>query len=110
MKDIIDFLPSEYSWWLLNEDNELHRLNETEPTVENVRILFKCESCDDSELNLHVLKVSELKVHSDGDYDACCPYNEELEEYEAFIQEDEVPTILMDIFHSVTFKKNYEEE
>ncbi len=104
MKDLYDYLPSEYSWWELESEYSLERLNETIPTPENIRIIFCCEWCE----GYHVAELKDIRLDVDGDYDFCCPEEEqELGEYEKYLYADYLPEKLEEIFKTASFEKNY---
>ena len=108
MKNLSEYLSSEYSWWELNDDNELQPLNEVTPTKENVRIIFRCDTCsaDRATSVHHVAEVKELKKCMDGDFDACC-YLDENGQNQRYLSQYEIPSELQEIFDSTTFESNY---
>ena len=108
MKNLNDYLSSEYSWWILTKDNEIQPLNLTVPNGENIRIIFHCSTCsaENETPVFHVIELKEIKKSTDEDYDACCPLDKKGEN-QAYIGRYEIPDILLEFFKTTSFEQNY---
>lgn len=105
MKNLSEYLSPEYSWWMII-DGGIARVNETEPTAENLRFIFFCEEgCE----QFHVAEMNDIRLHEDGDYDFCCP-EQGLEELQQYLGKDNLPEELEEIFKTASFEKNYIDE
>ena len=107
MKNLSDYLSSEYSWWERESEYSLEHLNETIPTAENMRIIFLCEWCE----NYHVAELKDIRLDGEGNYQFCCPEEEqEWGECEKYLYADYLPEELGEIFKTSSFEKNYVDE
>ena len=65
-----------YSCWLINDKNELERLNKVRTTQKNVRFLVECYDCialDEKDPEIHVFELQDLIIDEEGDSWVWCP-------------------------------------
>ncbi len=100
--DLKDYVDEKYSWWIAFL-GELTKVNDTNPSPENIRIIYLCSMCNE----VHVVQVQDIKLHEDGYYDLCCPkYN--LKKFcGENINPEEIPEELKEVFLKTSFEKNY---
>ena len=98
VEEYLKTLDPNYSYWLADGGNT-KRLNDIEPTAENLRIVFKCTICS----GYHVIPYTDLKIDNDGDYLVFCPENKD-GHYETWIFGCYVPEELKTLFDETEFE------
>ena len=93
IEEYVKTLDPNHSYWLA-DDGDTKRLNDVEPTAENLCIVFACYNCTRL---YHAIPYTDLKIDNDGDYLVFCPENKE-GGYEKWIFRCNVPEELQTLF------------
>lgn len=95
-------LDPNHSYWLA-DDGDIERLNDVEPTAENLCIVFECHTCPGG---YHAIPYTDLKIDNDGDYRVFYPEGD----YKTWIFRDDVPEELQTLFNETDFENYVEPE
>ena len=93
IEEYVKTLDPNHSYWLA-DNGDTKRLNDVEPTAENLCIVFACYNCTRL---YHAIPYTDLKIDNDGDYLVFCPENKE-GGYETWIFRCNVPEELQTLF------------
>ena len=101
-REYIKNLNPENSYWEIKE-GDLERLNEVQPTAENLYMVFECSRCSSKDETVyHVVPYTKLKLDEYGDYDAFCDNDEK--DYMKWVDANAIPTELKEIFQNTQFE------
>lgn len=93
IEEYVKTLDLNHSYWSA-DNGDTKRLNDVEPTAENLCIVFVCFNCTRL---YHAIPYTDLKIDNDGDYLVFCPENKE-GGYETWISRCNVPEELQTLF------------